>query len=189
MSLDKLKVRLVLQGQYMKQSVKYEHLYSPVQHASRFRTMIALATADYMLINHVDISQAFLQGDMLEKEGFEGNVYISTPPGYGGPGPEHAKYVYCLLRTTIRCVHQQSGMAQNHVSLGVRASRQMAWSCTDANRDKIMVGSHTDDFCIYGTNQACLDKFRFALLHPAKDGFEGTYEGPLDHYLGCGHHT
>jgi len=47
--------------------------------------MIAFATAEDMLINHVDISQAFLQGDsdMLEEEGFEGDVYISAPPGYG----------------------------------------------------------------------------------------------------------
>ena len=35
----------------------------------------------------------------------------------------------------------------------------------------------------------CLDKFSFTLFDPAKGGFEGTYEGPLDHYLGCGHYT
>ena len=35
------------------------------------------------------------------------------------------------------------------------------------------------------TRQACLDEFRLVLLHPAKGGFEGTYEGPLHHYLGC----
>jgi len=45
--------------------------------------MLALATAEDMLIDHVDISQAFLQGDMLEEEGSEGNIYISPPPGYG----------------------------------------------------------------------------------------------------------
>jgi len=54
----------------------------------------------------------------------------------------------------------------------------------DAN-GKIMVDSHIDDFCICGTNRACLDEFRFALLDPAKGGFEGIYEGPLHHYSGC----
>ena len=76
----------------MKQGVKYEHSYSPVPHASGFRTMLALATAEDMLIDHVDINRAFLQDDMLEEEGFEGDVYISPPPGYG----EDAKYVYRL---------------------------------------------------------------------------------------------
>jgi len=42
MSLDKLKVRLVLQEQHMKQGVDYEHSCSPVPHASGFRTMLAL---------------------------------------------------------------------------------------------------------------------------------------------------
>ena len=41
---------------HMKHGVKYEHSYSPVPHASRFRTMLALATAEDMLINHVDIN-------------------------------------------------------------------------------------------------------------------------------------
>jgi len=31
----------------------------------------------------------------------------------------------------------------------------------------------------------CLDEFRLELLDPAKGVFEGTYKGPLHHYLGC----
>ena len=58
------------------------------------------------------------------------------------------------------------------------------WCLHDAN-GKIMVGSHIVDFCICGTKRVCLDEFRFALLDPAKSGFERTYEGPLHHYLGC----
>jgi len=53
--------------------------------------MLVLATVEDMLIDHVDFSQAFLQGDMLEEKAFEGDVYISPPPGYG----EDAKCVYC----------------------------------------------------------------------------------------------
>ena len=35
-----------------------------------------------------------MQADMLVEEGFEGEIYITPPPGYG----EDDKYVYCLLR-------------------------------------------------------------------------------------------
>ena len=59
------------------------------------------------------------------------------------------------------------------------------WYRQDANGDKLLVGSHIDDFCIAGSNRACLDKFRLALLNEAEGGFAGTYEGPLHHYLGC----
>jgi len=119
MSLDKLKVRLVLQGQHMKQGVDCEHSYFPVPHASRFRTMLALATVENMLINHVNISQAFLQGDLLEEKGFEGNVFISPPPS--------AKYVYHLCAplygacTSSRAWHQTCQLLWNS-----KASRQLA---------------------------------------------------------------
>ena len=42
-----------------------------------------------MLCDHVDISQAFVQGDLLPGDGHNGKVYISSPPGYTG-------YVYQL---------------------------------------------------------------------------------------------
>ncbi len=35
-----------------------------------------------MFMDHVDISQAFCQGDLLPGDGHNGKVYISAPPGY-----------------------------------------------------------------------------------------------------------
>jgi len=87
--------------------------------------MLALATAEDMLIDHVDINQALLQGDMLEEDGSEDNVYISPPPDYG----EDVKYVCRLLRTAIRCPHQQLGMAENHVSFYRAAGLQSSQLC------------------------------------------------------------
>ena len=65
MSMDKLKVRLVLQGQYMEKGVDFKHSFSPVPHASSFRAMLAIATEKSMLLEHVDISQCFVQGDLI----------------------------------------------------------------------------------------------------------------------------
>ena len=41
----------------------------------------------------------------------------------------------------------------------------------------ILLGAHINDFVIACANPPVLDAFRKA--------FEGTYEGPLKHYLGC----
>jgi len=125
---------------------------------------------------------------MLEEEGFEGDVFISHPPGYG----EDAKYVYRLCAplygacTSSRAWHKtmsafHSMERQGFETVGFENSM---WCRHDAN-GKMMVGSQIDDFYICGTNRACLDEFRFALLDPqaVKGGFEGTYEGPLHHYL------
>ena len=57
----------------------------PVPAASGFRTFIlSLATQLDMFTDHVDISQAFVQGKLLLGDGrnHDGKVYISAPPGY-----------------------------------------------------------------------------------------------------------
>ena len=46
---------------------------------------------------------------------------------------------------------------------------------------RIFLGAHIDDFVIACANRQVLDGFRARLL----DAFEGTYEGALQHYLGC----
>ena len=49
---------------------------------------------------------------------------------------------------------------------------------------RILLGAHIDDFVMASlpcANQPVLDAFRKRLL----EAFEGTCEGPLEHYLGC----
>ena len=46
---------------------------------------------------------------------------------------------------------------------------------------RILLYVHIDDFVVACANQPVLDAFRKRLL----EAFEGTYEGPLEHYLGC----
>jgi len=62
----------------------YDDAFSPVPAARRFRTNLSLATQQNMLPDHVDISQAFVQGELLPGDGHNGKVYIFSPPGYAG---------------------------------------------------------------------------------------------------------
>jgi len=96
---DTCKVRLVVQGQHMRRKgedgvVDYDDAFSPVPAASGFRTILSLATQQNMFTDHVDIFQAFVQGELLPGDGHNGKVYISSPPGYDA-GP---LYVYFLLQ-------------------------------------------------------------------------------------------
>ena len=97
---DKCKVRLVVQGQHMRRKGEdgvgdYDDACSPVPAASGFRTNLSLATQQTMFTDHVDISQAFVQGELLPGDGHNGKVYISSPPGYD----EDPLYVYRLLKS------------------------------------------------------------------------------------------
>ena len=68
----------------------YDDAFSPVPAASGFRTILSLATQLDMFTDHVNISQAFIQGELLPGDGHNGNVYISSPPGCD----EDSRYIY-----------------------------------------------------------------------------------------------
>jgi hypothetical protein len=77
---------LVIQGQHMRRKDDtglgdFEDAFSPVPHASGFRTILSLATQHHMLCDHVDISQAFVQGDLLP--GMDTTVRYTSPHRLG----------------------------------------------------------------------------------------------------------
>ena len=72
----------------------YDDAFSPVPAASNFRTIPSLATQQNMFTDRVDISQAFVQSELLPGDGHNGKVYISSPPGFD----EDPLYVYRLLK-------------------------------------------------------------------------------------------
>ena len=98
---DKCQVRLVVQGQHMRRKIQdgvgdCDDAFSPIPAASGFRTILSLGTQQYMFTDHFDISQAFIQGELLPGDGHDCKVYISesSPPGYD----ENPLYVYRLLK-------------------------------------------------------------------------------------------
>ena len=72
----------------------YDDAFSPVLATSGFRTILSLATQQNRFTDHVDISQAFVQGALLPGNGHYVKVYISSPPGYDAD----PLYVYHLLK-------------------------------------------------------------------------------------------
>ncbi len=68
----------------------FEEAFSPVPHAIGFRMILARATQNSMHCDHMDISKAFVQGDLLPGDGYNGKVYSSPPPGFD----EIPNYVY-----------------------------------------------------------------------------------------------
>jgi len=129
-----------------------------------------------MFMDHVDISQAFVQGELLPGDGHNGKVYVSSLPGYD----EDPLYVYHLLKplhgmssaarawqTTMSAFLAKEGCA----TVGFEKSM---WTFT-IDCARILLGVHIDNFVIACANQHVLDGFRARLL----DAFEGTYEGAL----------
>jgi len=96
---DKCKVQLFVQGQHMKRKgadgvSDYDDSFSPVPAAGGFRPILSLATQLDMFTDHVDISQACVQGELLRGDSHIGNVYISSSPGY----EEDSRHIPRLLK-------------------------------------------------------------------------------------------
>jgi len=181
------KVRLVVQGQHMRRKGEdgvgdYDDAFSPVPAVSGFCTVLSLATQQNMFTDYVDISQAFVQSELLPGDGHNGKVYISSPPGYD-KDPLH---VYGLLKplysmpSAARVWHTTMSAFLAKGKCATVGFEKSMWTVT-IHGARILLGAHIDDFVIAGTNRQVLDGFRARLL----DAFEGTYEGAFQHYLGC----
>jgi hypothetical protein len=184
---EKLKVRLVIQGQHM--SLKddtgkgdYTDAFSPVPHASGLRIFLAIATENDMFTDHVDISQAFTQGDLQPGDGYMGNLYISAPPGF----PEDPEYCYRLLKplygmpSAARAWFQTMSAFLKQEGCSKVGYEESMWKTT-VNGHDILLAAHIDDFLLACRDRPTLDAFRSRLL----DHFDGSYEGEIQTYLGC----
>ena len=80
---DKCKVRLVVQEEHMRRKGEdgvgdYDDAFSSVPAASGFRTILSLATQQNMFTDHVDIYQAFVQGELLHRRSQWQGLYFFT---------------------------------------------------------------------------------------------------------------
>jgi len=160
----------------------YDDTFSPVPVASGFQAILSLATQLNMFTDYVDISQALVQGELLPGDGHNGNIIISSPPGY----EEDPLSVYQLLKplngmSSAACAWHttMSAFLQREGCETVGFVKSMRKVTIDSHR--LLLGAHVDDFVIACVDQTVLDAFCKQLL----EAFDGTYEGPLEHYLGC----
>lgn len=67
------RARLVAKGYSQRYGIDYEDTFSPVVRYSTLRTLIALAVEKDLMIDHLDVKTAFLNGDLKE------TIYMESP--------------------------------------------------------------------------------------------------------------
>ena len=124
--------------------------------------------------------------ELLPGDGHNGNVFISTPPGY----EEDPLNLYHLWKPLTGMPSAGSCMAHCHERFPSTWRVWNGWIWKEyvellkvtIDGHRILLGAHIDDFVIIAcTNRQVFDAFCKHLL----ETFDGTYEGPHEHYHGC----
>ncbi|WIA17281.1 hypothetical protein OEZ85_014150 [Tetradesmus obliquus] len=74
--IERYKARLVVKGFQQREGIDYTEVYAPVSQHSTFRILLALAAQYSFALHHIDITTAFLNGELEEE------VYVRQPPGF-----------------------------------------------------------------------------------------------------------
>ncbi|GJR59632.1 zinc finger, CCHC-type containing protein [Tanacetum coccineum] len=94
-TIEKFKVRLVIQGFRQKSEIDYFDTYAPVARIITIRLLIALALIRNLIIHQIDVKTTFLYDEL------DYVAYMSQPRGFIMPGNENkvcklVKYLYGL---------------------------------------------------------------------------------------------
>lgn len=175
-NVERHKIRIVARGFSQKEGKDYQEVFAPVANLESIRIIIALAAKYNLELDQMDVSTAYLNGELLEE------LYLTPPKEVAVPDG----CCWKLKRSLYGL--KQAGRTWNHTLdkklKEMSFTRLNAETCLYVYRDDAgevcFLVVYVDDFILAATSRAFMDKVKGML----KGAFKMKDLGPASYILG-----
>lgn len=170
------KARLVAQGFSQKYGLDYDETFSPVVRFESLRTVIGLAVQNGLKLHQMDVTTAFLNGELDEE------VYMKQPEGFATKGQED---LVCKLKRSIYGLKQSprcwnSALDNQLKRMGFVQAKGDPCIYVASEGEMFIIAVYVDDIVLAGKSKKRMSEVKQAL---AKQ-FEVKDMGELHYFLG-----
>ena len=176
-NVERHKARLVAQGFTQKSGIDYDETFCPVVRFESIRAIIALAAKHNLRLHQVDITTAFLNGELKE------DIFMKQPKGFEARGKEH---MVCKLNRTIYGLKQSSrcwnqALDKHLKNMGFKSSTNDPCIYTlNSGGEVIILAVYVDDIILAGKSTEKIQQ----IIKEIAEKFDVKDMGELHHFLG-----
>ncbi len=161
---NRRKARLVVKGCGQRKGVDYDEIFAPVAHHKAIRALLAVAAAEDLIVEQMDVNTAFLI-PALEEE-----IYMELPKGWPTgliPGDDDPEGMVCRLRKSLYGLKQAPRVWHMEFSkwmIGYGFLRSEAEPCLFIHREqRLLLILYVDDLLVASRLQGRVDSFKAAI--------------------------
>ena len=176
-NVERFKARLVAKGFAQRSGLDYDETFAPVVRFESLRTLFSVAMQYDLELHHMDVTSAFLNGDLTE------DIYLSQPEGFVVPGKEDCvlklnKSLYGLKQSP-RCWNESLDTFLKELGFTQSSSDSCIYTCSVEN-DISVIAVYVDDLIIASKSHSRVSQIKAA--------FSNKYKmkdlGRLNYFLG-----
>ncbi|KAG7556653.1 Retrotransposon Copia-like N-terminal [Arabidopsis suecica] len=180
-SIERYKARLVAKGYTQQEGIDFTDTFSPVAKMVTVKLLLSLAPKMQWSLHQLDISNAFLNGDLVEE------IYMKLPPGYAElMGIEVSPNAVCRLHKSIYGLKQASRQwflkfSSTLVGFGFdKCHGDHTLFVKEVNGNFLVVLVYVDDILIASTSDSLVAELKTQL----SSAFQLRDLGPPKFFLG-----
>ena len=174
--MERYKARLVAQGFSQKFGTDYDETFCPVVRMESLRTLIALAIQNGLKLHQIDVTTAFLNGELKEE------VFMKQPEGFIVKGQEH---LVCRLKRSIYGLKQSprcwnSALDSQLKKMGFIQADSDPCIYRASVGETFFIGVYVDDIVLAAKGEKRLNEVKKSLA----EHFDIKDMGRLHYFLG-----